>query len=418
MKTVKSLLLGSAAGFVAISGAQAADLPMAEPVEYVKVCSTYGEGFFYIPGTDTCLQISGKARADFFVLDDEFSTDGGTTYGEDSNNFETDIRGVIAADARSETEWGTLRAYIEFEGRSRSGLRPNGRGDVNADDNGSGDDIEGPGVQLISAFVQFAGVTAGMAPSFYDFVEFDTINDFWSKEDVNTLAYTASFGSGFAATIAIEDKDFRADDSGSPDQVWPNIVAALRIDQAWGSAQISGAVQDNEGDNPVTADPADDTGWAVQAGIAFNLPIANEGSKIFLQGAYTEGAMSYAGGEDFTGNFGNSVGLSVNDQTGGVNNELFLVGGGLGLQLSETVRSTIIAAYYEYDDATFDVEGITAEGNIFWTPVDNLDIGIGIIYSDYEASGAGAAGAFDVDGGTSDTDGDAWTGVLRIERGF
>ena len=57
MKTVKSLLLlGSAAGLVAVSAGQAADLPVkAKPVEYVKVCSLYGAGFYYMPGTDICL---------------------------------------------------------------------------------------------------------------------------------------------------------------------------------------------------------------------------------------------------------------------------------------------------------------------------------------------------------------------------
>src|SRR5215475_1849589 len=56
MKLVKSLLLGSAAGLIAVGGAQAADLPVkAKPVEYVKVCSLYGAGFYYIPGTDTCI---------------------------------------------------------------------------------------------------------------------------------------------------------------------------------------------------------------------------------------------------------------------------------------------------------------------------------------------------------------------------
>jgi hypothetical protein len=63
MKMVKSLLLGSAAGLVAVAGAQAADLPVkAKPVEYVKICSIYGAGFFYIPGTDTCIKIGGWVR--------------------------------------------------------------------------------------------------------------------------------------------------------------------------------------------------------------------------------------------------------------------------------------------------------------------------------------------------------------------
>ena len=62
MKMVKSLLLGSAAGVVAVGGAQAADLPVkAKPVEYVKICSLYGDGFYYIPGTETCVRIGASA---------------------------------------------------------------------------------------------------------------------------------------------------------------------------------------------------------------------------------------------------------------------------------------------------------------------------------------------------------------------
>ena len=59
---IKSLILGSAAALVAGGAAQAADLPVAEPVDYVKVCDAYGAGYFFIPGTDTCLKISGKVE--------------------------------------------------------------------------------------------------------------------------------------------------------------------------------------------------------------------------------------------------------------------------------------------------------------------------------------------------------------------
>ena len=65
MKMVKSLILGSAAGLVAMSGAQAADLPVkAKAVEYVRICSLYGAGFYYIPGTDTCIKLGGYVRAE------------------------------------------------------------------------------------------------------------------------------------------------------------------------------------------------------------------------------------------------------------------------------------------------------------------------------------------------------------------
>ena len=68
MKLAKSLLLGSAAAFVATAG-YAADLPStkAAPVTYVKVCDAYGAGFFYIPGTDTCIKVGGRVRADYAV---------------------------------------------------------------------------------------------------------------------------------------------------------------------------------------------------------------------------------------------------------------------------------------------------------------------------------------------------------------
>jgi hypothetical protein len=64
MHKVKSLLLGTVAGFAALGGAQAADMPAkARPVQYVKICSLYGDGFYYIPGTDTCLKLGGYLRA-------------------------------------------------------------------------------------------------------------------------------------------------------------------------------------------------------------------------------------------------------------------------------------------------------------------------------------------------------------------
>src|ERR1700759_2122227 len=65
MKMVKSLVLGSTAALVAVGGAQAADLPVkAKAVEYVKICSLYGPGFYYIPGTETRIKLGGYLRAD------------------------------------------------------------------------------------------------------------------------------------------------------------------------------------------------------------------------------------------------------------------------------------------------------------------------------------------------------------------
>ncbi len=105
MKMVKSLLLGTAAGVVAIAGAQAADLPVkAKPVQYVKICSLYGAGFYYIPGTDTCIKIGGWAR-----VYDAYGVNGNSTNGalasgnnntRQTQDFAPKVRGYITADAR------------------------------------------------------------------------------------------------------------------------------------------------------------------------------------------------------------------------------------------------------------------------------------------------------------------------------
>src|SRR5712692_3603131 len=96
MKMVKSLLLGTAAGLVAMTGAQAADLPVkAKPVEYVKICSLYGAGFYYIPGTDTCIKVGGFMRAEL-----EWNASGGTVY----------LSGTNAFDDRKDTTNTTTRA--------------------------------------------------------------------------------------------------------------------------------------------------------------------------------------------------------------------------------------------------------------------------------------------------------------------
>src|SRR6202008_312720 len=85
---IRNLLLCSAAGLLSASVAQAADLPVkAKPVEYVKVCSLYGAGFYYMPGTDICLKIGGYARAETtYHSNGNFS--GGPTAG-DVNNLTT-----------------------------------------------------------------------------------------------------------------------------------------------------------------------------------------------------------------------------------------------------------------------------------------------------------------------------------------
>src|SRR4051812_49757215 len=116
MKLVKSLLLGSAAGLIAVGGAQAADLPVkAKAVEYVKICSLYGAGFYYIPGTDTCIKLGGYLRAE--VALNTASVYGGSYSGNNGQNnrlrnyYTIRSREDLNIDTRTATEYGVVRTY-------------------------------------------------------------------------------------------------------------------------------------------------------------------------------------------------------------------------------------------------------------------------------------------------------------------
>src|SRR5215216_1702822 len=130
MKMVKSLLLGSAATLVAVAGAQAADLPVkAKAVEYVKVCSLYGAGFYYIPGTDTCIKIGGYLRADYNWNSAPTATaywtgsDGRFDRSDTADTY-TRTRFNTSWDVRAQTEYGTLRTYarVGWQATSQGGV--------------------------------------------------------------------------------------------------------------------------------------------------------------------------------------------------------------------------------------------------------------------------------------------------------
>jgi len=336
MKMVNSLLLGSAAGLVAIAGAQAADLPVkAKPVEYVKICSLYGEGFFYIPGTDTCIKIGGWVRAEyaFATGNSDFpyvSPSNGFNNRDNSSDYNTRARWVFSTDTRTQTEYGTLRSYF------RAGFQMT-----------TGESTQGK-VYTERAFIQFAGFTLGKTQSYFDFgggiFSYTGYVGGYSgtgAAGTNVFAYTAQFGNGFSATLSVEDGTQRrgclfdgttnapngtlslgsnctstngtqtAQDSYNITAVnegdygaqqVPDIVANVRVDQAWGSAQIGGALHQivaadygnqltYSGFNTGTA-PGDAWGFAVNAGIILNVPW-NAGDKFWVEGTYTEGAIGY-----------------------------------------------------------------------------------------------------------------------------
>jgi hypothetical protein len=374
MKHLKTWLLGSAAALASVGAAQAADLPVkrAVPVEFVRVCSAYGAGFFYIPGTDTCLRLSGRARFEY-----GYQAPLGRGQGNgDYSGYRALAR--INVDARTQTGYGTLRAFLRIETASRTGIPGLNSGTQNRIGNAFpalGIDQFGRAQQYVNtdkAFIQFAGITAGRAASFFDFYAHDfEMAGGTSGSDVastNLLAYTATAGNGFSATISMEDPTFRrtpiytpisaatatvgntstaifgqanspvpivlgVNAAGAPigfgftDGIernrMPDFVGVLRYDQPWGSAQLSGAVHElNTGNvlgsylgvNSAGATLTSVTavaprtpsayGWAVQGGIKVNTPFISPGDAFYLQGAYAEGAQSYTGNGSFNGAYG------------------------------------------------------------------------------------------------------------------
>ena len=119
MKLVKSLMFGSAAGLVVMSGAQAADLPVkAKAVEYVKICSLYGAGFYYIPGTDTCIKLGGYLRAEIVGNSNNdyggnFNCQGGAN-NRFTNGYTWRARQDLSVDTRTATEYGVVRTYADM----------------------------------------------------------------------------------------------------------------------------------------------------------------------------------------------------------------------------------------------------------------------------------------------------------------
>ncbi|MBB3524671.1 porin, partial [Rhizobium sp. BK456] len=110
---IRMVLLASAAAFAASTPVLAADAIVAaepEPVEYVRVCDAYGTGYFYIPGTETCLKIEGYIRFQVDVGDQPLN-------GSVSNDSDWDAktRGQVQFTAKSDTEYGPLTGVIVMQ---------------------------------------------------------------------------------------------------------------------------------------------------------------------------------------------------------------------------------------------------------------------------------------------------------------
>jgi hypothetical protein len=257
-------------------------------------------------------------------------------------------------------------------------------------------------------------------------------------------------------------------------QRYPDIVANLRVDQPWGSAQVMAALHDASGScvgaTCITAgglrtDAGDNTGWAVGAGVMFNLPWA-QGDQLWIQGTWARGATSYLGfnfnagnalfamyGDNGTAGTVGSIGLAhPMDGIFGPNGEVqltegFQVNAAVQHYWTPALRTSVFGGYAEQ---TFDAAATalyctsvlpTPPGGIanpgvcnpdfavwqvgtrtIWSPVANLDIGVEVLYTRLDQNHVGnwllPVNATRPAGAYTAQDKDTWSGVLRFQRNF
>ncbi|MDB5595901.1 MAG: hypothetical protein JWM36_2862 [Hyphomicrobiales bacterium] len=528
MKLGKSLLLGSAAAFVATAGAQAADLPMrkAAPVEYVKVCDAYGAGFFYIPGTDTCIKIGGRVRADYSMSGTQtiyasnvmalnvagvpvnrvglpagtlalpvansvqgwngaavvadpsganlrFIPNGSSNHAQNAYGWEA--RGRVDLDARTQSAWGTVQTVVSVRLARTTGVL----------------NLSGPGLSAASAsptleaaYIRFAGFTFGAAKDNFSFMPSTFYGaGHWSSfaNGAKQLAYTAVFGGGFSATIAVQDAtDTTAGGAVAANSVLlglpvfnataagyvtaqsgpgisyaynnlPQLNGTLALDQGWGTAQVMGAVGKAVGVNAAGTFDQDKTVWAIGAGLKLNLPTIAAGDVLYLNAAYANGMTEY------TTNWTSFKSSDTNRNVGGyVNNHPSWISANVnGVDTIQTLKSWDIAALYTHYwtpsirhsflasygqiDGTaaskaqvYGSSGAYGDAKVWnigtqlaWLPVRNFEIGMEVLYARVEQDIRRLDYAVTpvlgtVPGATVVTREKAgnWTGRMRVERTF
>jgi hypothetical protein len=423
MKMVKSLLLGTAAGLVAVSAGQAADLPVkAKPVEYVKICSLYGAGFYYMPGTDICLKIGGYVRAETTYHSNGNFTQGPTSgfiTNRTTNEWVMRARAYITADAREQTAWGTARAYVAV-------------GVATAD---TGSPLTPSILGFNRAFIQWAGITAGITQSFFDFYSGAATGyrAYLPNEDTGdsgwwVWAYTAQLGNGLSASISAEQRRtsqiinvtsgtligltvggtafttgiatlFGAaapstngtltgivnPTNGYGGVQSPDIVGNIRIDQTWGSAQIMAAAHEVNAEYydtaPATGHPGDQWGYVVAAGLRYNFPFIAQGDFFQSQVNYTHGALRYLMMGDNSPNMqierGNTYGFGVTSDC---------VFGSLNSGFQSSASGSVVGATHGTGCELTTAWSINAAYEHYWTPQFHESFLFGIVQTKYSST--------------------------------
>jgi hypothetical protein len=258
---IKSLLLGSAAALIAVSGARAADAVVVaepEPAQYVKICDVYGAGYFYIPGTETCLRIGGYVRYEIGVGDREgVQNVPDRLNGSLHDTYYKRARFTLRTWTGQETELGALRTYTEtrfnFGNSAGDYANQNGQflpgGALNPNWNPDRDNWQArnSGISLNFAWIQLGGLRVGKDESAFNTfsgyagnVIDDTIVPYGSF-DTNVIQYYFDAGNGLSAVVSLEEGAGK----NTIDSYVPHVVGGVKYTQGWGAIAAVGAYDSN-----------------------------------------------------------------------------------------------------------------------------------------------------------------------------
>jgi Porin subfamily len=458
----------------------------------VKVCSLYGQGFYYIPGTETCIKLGGFLRVEWdanaggsFTT---FTNGANAQFFRGGDQLTTRSRAVLTGDVREQTAYGTLRAYFaggwQYTTNDAPTLSLAGSSVASGGGAASSANTNNSNAYLLRAFVQWGGFTLGKTASFFDFFSTSKYthqtNFLWQEfggVGINTWGYTQQLGNGLAASIAVEDNTFFAHPVRDLQQAFtgtatiggtggafggtffpiqvaggptngtfnnagfqvPDIVGSLRVDQAWGGAQVALALHDNRtryyqntanGLTAGVAHPGDKWGWAGMAGVELNLANVGwaKGDTLAVQSQYCVGTSEHC--YDNSGSRQadlawslvntNRIGLGWLDD--GFESNIAATGA-TGIQLSTAwnvvaaiqhywvpdLRTSLYGAYATWKANSSAVDAlvcapahaanaaVSASGcadwaawqigsRTIWNPTRNLDIGVDVVYSDLNKS--------------------------------
>ena len=376
--TIKTLLLGSAAAFAVIGGAQAADLSVAEPVEYVKVCDYFGTGYFYIPGSDSCLKISGYVRmyANFYSTTANITTDPSFTH---SGTWDFQTQGELQFDVKSQTEYGALEGYGAFQG-TYSG-QPGAGHTTDEAPGGNGANS----VTADSFYLSLGGFKAGHFQSIAN-PGGSYVDDFGLATEIKSGLADANkvqmswAAAGFGIALAVEDPR-ETWGSALPD-TWsmPLITGRISTSQTNWSGELHGGF----------TSLYSGTSWGVGGQAVLNL---SKNDHLILNGQY--------GDDAFIGGGFNGYSLNFNPAT----NSGWSAFASFQHMFSPTFLASVEGSYLQRSGGG--PTAWTAAADLVWMPVTN-----------FKAKATIGYGQDNFPGGTTYSTGGSWLAQIAFQRSW